>query len=159
MAKIFQERKCNASNVLPIDKFKLFTDMSDTAFSKKKAEIIVKRAEGHLEETVPILPATLFLQFAKNGNRSNFESICFKRRSMMLELALAEAYERGGRFIDKLVDIVWATLEESTWVLPAHLSTYPTHNEFGLPAVFGEDRLHGVDLFCDNRGYRVKFFI
>ncbi|MBQ3016272.1 MAG: heparinase II/III family protein [Clostridia bacterium] len=147
MARIFRERKCNADHVLSYGDFKLYSDMASTAFVPDKAERIVKRAEEHLAVTVPILPATLFLEFLKNGNRSNFESICFKRRTMLLDLAIAEAHERKGRFINKLVDILWATLEESTWVLPAHMSNFPTHNEFGLPAAFGEGRLHGVDIF------------
>ncbi len=146
MAKILGEMKANADRILSYDDFSIFSDMAGAALVPEKAERVVKRAEGHLDATVPILPATLFLEFFRDGTRVNYEQLVTKRRVMLLDLIVAEAYERQGRFVDKAADLIWATLEESTWCYPAHLSVYPTHNEFGLPAAFG-DRLHGIDIF------------
>jgi len=42
---------------------------------------------------------------------------------MLTDLTLAECLEGRGRFLDPLLDAVWAILEESAWVLPAHQGT------------------------------------
>ena len=146
MARIFSEMGASASKTLSYDEFIRACSKSTLTLVPEKAERIVKRAEENLTEVIPVLPASLFLEFYKDGTRVNYEQLCTKRRAMLLNLIIAESYERRGRFMNKLIDVLWATLEESTWIYPAHLSNYPTHNEFGLPAAYG-DRLHGIDIF------------
>ncbi len=146
MATVFSEMRASAEKTLSYEDFIRTCPKSALTLVPEKAERIVKRAEENLTEVIPILPASLFLEFYKDGTRVNYEQLCTKRRAMLLNLVIAESYERQGRFTDKLIDVLWATLEESTWIYPAHLSNYPTHNEFGLPAAFG-DRLHGIDIF------------
>lgn len=147
MAKIFAERKVTADTVLPIEDCKLYSDFGELKINGAKAERIIKRAEAALNEPIPMLSATMYLDFVRNGNRSRYEGPCFQRRKMLFELVIAEYCERSGRFTDKIADLVWAILEESTWTVPAHLKYYPTHNEFGLPGAFGENRMHGIDIF------------
>ena len=147
MPKLFRERKINARDVVGLENFRLCADENDIRFCDEKLDKIVKKAEAHLEYQLPVLPATVYLEYKVNGNRSHYQDIYFKRRTMALELALAEAYENKGRFTGKLLDVVWAIMEESSWIIPAHLSRNPTHSEWGLPPVFNEERLHGIDLF------------
>lgn len=68
----------------------------------------------------PALPATLFLQFARNGNRRNYEIPHFERRGRLNELVIAECIENQGRFLDDIVNGIWAICEESFWGVPAH---------------------------------------
>ena len=68
------------------------------------------------------LPATLFLQFSREGNRERYEKVSFGRRSTLESLVLAECVEDRGRFLDAIVDGVWAICEESFWGVPAHIS-------------------------------------
>ncbi len=89
------------------------------------AGAIIAAGESTAGEPVPPLPATLFLEFFRSGSRHEYEAPWFRRRAMLAELALAECLEDRGRFLDPLLDVVWAICEESSWELPAH------HN--GLP--------------------------
>ena len=82
----------------------------------------IKRGEQSLEYEWPNLPATVYLEFSQNGNRSNYQSIVGRRRRARMNLVLAECVEGKGRFIEQIVNGVWATCEETSWVIPAHLS-------------------------------------
>lgn len=67
------------------------------------------------------LPATRYLEFSRIGNRSNFEKLHFDHRHTLETLVLAECMEGQGRFLDDIVNGVWAICEESSWCLPAHI--------------------------------------
>ena len=82
---------------------------------------LVALGEEALKKALPPLPATLYLEYARNGNRSKFESVYFERRTMLQNLALAECVEGKGRFLDAAADALWSICEESTWCLPAHI--------------------------------------
>ena len=147
MTHIFHERGLRADRIPDIRNRPLFSDLSKDSFVPAKMELLIKAAEGYLTTPIPLLPLSIYLEFRDNGNRSHYEAIYFKRRDMALTLSLAEAYEQKGRFTAKLADVLWAIMEESTWILPAHLYTSPTHGEFGCPPVYDGTRLHGIDLF------------
>jgi len=79
---------------------------------------------------VPPLPATLWLDFARTGNRERYEAPAGQRRRMLWNFTVAECLENSGRFLDPLLDVTWATCEESSWAYPAHEAmltdiTYP----------------------------------
>lgn len=69
----------------------------------------------------PTLPATVFLDFARNGDRTRFQNLSFRRRQVLLDLVLAECVEGEGRFVDAIIDGIWAICEETYWGVPAHL--------------------------------------
>jgi hypothetical protein len=79
------------------------------------------------------LPATLFLEYARNGNRSHFEHAQFGRRAQLRELLLAECAEGQGRFLDDIANGIWSTCEETFWGVPAHLGLQKRGT--GLPDV------------------------
>lgn len=72
----------------------------------------------------------------------------------MLTLAAAEKTEGRGRFLDLLVDYIWAVCEETSWVIPAHNT--PRHGKTErLPDAFdlGEgDDICYIDLFSAATG-------
>lgn len=70
----------------------------------------------------PALPATLYLEYAREGNRSRYEAVYFERRQRLHVLTVAECLEGQRRFLDGVANALWAICEESTWCLPAHLS-------------------------------------
>jgi hypothetical protein len=80
----------------------------------------VAAAEARLGMAWPDLPATLFLEFARDGNRSRYEARHFERRVALTELALGECVEGRGRFLDDIVNGIWSICEESFWGVPAH---------------------------------------
>jgi hypothetical protein len=81
----------------------------------------IRRGETALAYGWPSLLAIRFLDYARNGNRSRYQSVRAERRERVMELLLAECIEGQGRFVDQLVNGVWLILEESFWGAPAHL--------------------------------------
>ncbi|HHT93390.1 MAG TPA: hypothetical protein GXZ66_07800 [Clostridiaceae bacterium] len=138
--------------------FKLFLDL-DNGFSKNNlippkqgSEHIIKKAEEYLNHPYPQQTASMYMEFKKNGNRTNYEKPYFKRRDMLFYFLLAECIERKGRFTDNLIDLLWMILEESTWVLPAHNGHMP-HSSYicPLPYCF-KDEVDYIDLFAAETG-------
>ena len=145
--KIFDEKGYNVSGrVLTYGEFKLCHDLPD-GFKINEGfypEIIAK-AEKQQTAEIPQLLASDFMRFKRDGNRSVHEEKYAPRRKMVLELALAEYVEGKGRFLDKLIDVLWLLLEETTWALPAHIP-----NKSGvvtcLPYAY-EGHVDHIDLF------------
>ena len=79
------------------------------------------------------LPATLFLGFVRTGNRSDYESELFARRQKLAALVVGEVLENRGRFLDDIVNGIWAICEESYWGVPGHLGMQ--QQGVGLPDI------------------------
>lgn len=84
---------------------------------------IIKNGEAALAEGFPYISASMYMRFVRDGNRSDYENDCFKKRHMLNSLVIAECLEKKGRFIDKIVDGIFSVCEESSWCIPAH-NTY-----------------------------------
>ena len=83
----------------------------------------IREGEKYLNYEWPVLPAKLYLDFTRNGNRSRYEEIYHrKRRKQLLILFIAECCEGKGRFVDDIINGIWTILDEATWVIPAHLN-------------------------------------
>jgi hypothetical protein len=79
----------------------------------------------------PSLPASLYLCFARDGDRAAFEALYFLRRRLLAHLVLAECVEGQGRFMNPIADAAWSISEESSWCLPAHIAAQKAGS--GLP--------------------------
>ena len=107
---------------------------------------LVANGEQHLGHAWPDLPATLFLEYAREGNRSRYEHEHFARRTALTDLIIAECVEGQGRFLDDIANGVWAICEESFWGVPAHVGAQKAGS--GLP----DPREPIVDLFAAETG-------
>ena len=67
----------------------------------------------------PPLPATGYAEFTRSGDRQGYEEPYLMRRTRLAVLVLAECLTGQGRYLDAVVDGVWAICEETGWVLPA----------------------------------------
>ncbi|MEN7548266.1 heparinase II/III family protein [Rapidithrix thailandica] len=85
-------------------------------------EHYIRAGEKALDYEWPSLPASLYIQFAQNGNRSNYQAVFSARRNKLKDLVLAEMMEGEGRFMTQIMTGVWLVCEETSWVIPAHLS-------------------------------------
>jgi hypothetical protein len=94
---------------------------------------LIAAGERQLETPWEVLPATVALQFARNGNRSHYEALSFGRRGKLGALTLAECAEGKGRFLDEIVNGIWLISEETFWGVPAHLGAQKAR--VGLPDV------------------------
>ncbi len=98
-----------------------------------KEEYILE-AEMYMENDFPVLPASVFMEFHRNGNRTNYQKLYSARRKALNVAILAELFENKGRFIDFMVNLIWMICEETTWIIPAHnnIGGYK-HNRLPLP--------------------------
>ncbi len=151
--RIFEEQGYDLGKVLldPAD-FKLFCDR-EGGFSLREEykEQAIKAGEDLLEKSYPVLTVSFYLSFARKGERADFERLLWERRQDLLTLALAEAYENQGRFTDRILDLVWMILEESCWVVPAHLNPIPGDHTHSLPYSY-ETRRNYIDLCAGATG-------
>ena len=94
--------------------------------SVRKAHL--QLGEDALAAQWPHLPADLYLQYARVGNRRNYEKPYFERRNILGWMAIAECIEGQGRFLDPIVNALWGICEESSWCIPAHIG----HQQAGV---------------------------
>jgi len=86
----------------------------------KAGESFIAKASAVLAEPLKPTSDELFLEFSKNGNRTLWQDVNFKRRARIGVFAFAECLEGEGRFLKPLEETVFSVCEERTWVMPAH---------------------------------------
>jgi len=69
----------------------------------------------------PLLRATDYLAFQREGTRTPYRRAAPPRRSRLATLCAAECFEHAGRFLDALLDESWLIAEETSWVMSAHV--------------------------------------
>lgn len=133
-------------SLIPRETYRPFPTIHDrTAWEGLRSETrdaLVTSGAKYLGLAWPEMPATVFLQYDRVGNRSNYEHIRNQRMSALQALVFAECVEGKGRFLDDISNGLWATCEESFWGVPAHL--YIQKADLGLP----DPRDPIVDLFA-----------
>lgn len=118
------------------------------ALDPSLAQKLVKEGERFLGYDCPTLRATDFMEFSRTGNRVNYEAKLFARRTTLNTLVLAECVENQGRFLDDIVNLLFAICEESAWQLPAHNAYERDVPQFLLPDVTRPV----IDLFAAETG-------
>ena len=86
----------------------------------KEGRIALRNAEKINGEPVPDTPDDLYLEFSRNGNRTNYQKCYFRRKANFVWLYVGECLERKGRFIPKVVEYMDAFCAMKSWTLPAH---------------------------------------
>lgn len=87
---------------------------------KEQVAHFIQKAEKALVDPITFLPASLYLECKRTGERKTYENEQHKRSEMLRDLVIGECLDYQGRYLDKIMDAVWAICEESSWVLPAH---------------------------------------
>ena len=124
-----------ASSLLPREKWRPFPLTAERgpweALPSDARATVLEAGERDSKGDWPSLPAAVFLEYQRNGNRTRFEALQFGRRNRLRDLVVAECVEGKGRFLDEIVNGIWLTCEESFWGVPAHLGAQKAGN--GLP--------------------------
>ena len=121
-----------AASLLPRDRYLPYREGWDQLPDDARVALVAA-GEHALKGSWEVLPASVALEFARNGNRSRYEGLRNRRRNRLQELVMAERVEAKGRFIDEIANGVWLTCEESFWGVPAHLGAQKAGA--GLPDV------------------------
>jgi len=80
----------------------------------------VKAAEKILPVKMPEWSDAAYLEYSKNGIRSNGEKMLRNRSACLCPLVLAECLENKGRFTAKVNEVLNEYAGEPAWTLPAH---------------------------------------
>ncbi|WP_167958147.1 heparinase II/III domain-containing protein [Anaerosporobacter faecicola] len=83
---------------------------------------IRKAADAIKGYTYSSLPASMFMDFTRIGNRSNYEDLFFAKRRALNTFVLAECVTQAGNYMDDIINGIFSICEESAWQLPAHNS-------------------------------------
>ena len=92
---------------------------------------LIKDAEKGLKYEWPTIPASLYLDYQFTGNRYNFERKNNERRKILNQLVIGALLTKDKKYIPQIVNGLWAVMEQSTWVLPAHVVVQKA--KIGLP--------------------------
>ncbi len=82
---------------------------------------LINHGQAYLNGPFPGVPASVTLDFFRNGNRTRYEDLTFGKRNRLWALVLAESAEGKGRFLDAILDGIWSISEETFWGASAHL--------------------------------------
>ena len=147
--KIFKNRGIVAkgNTLSPEEIVFLSYDKTEKVLNPRRMQLVIEKAETFLDYQIPVIPLSTFRRYYTDGNRGANEAIYYPRREALLHLALAEWYERKGRFTEKLADVIWATLEETTWLVAAHYRFCPGCED-GVPNFHRGEILHDIALFA-----------
>jgi len=111
--------------LLPYDEWEPFPRASDRAgwevLGPDIRARLIAAGEAALATPWPRLPATLYLDYMRNGDRRSYQVPWTDRRTLLRDLVLAECAEGDGRFLDAITDSIWSICEETSWVYPAHI--------------------------------------
>ncbi len=113
--------------------FDFFHAPSDRAYWDGLKEYVKDYIRVSLEkfETYTFEPLTLssYREFHTLNDRVRFEAKYFSRRHALIAYTLAEVTENEGKYTEKIADLVWMMLEESSWVIPAHVHLWGRSEE------------------------------
>lgn len=119
--------------------FAPFAPISDRSawngLDREWREKTILLGESFLHYEYPRIYATDFLDFSRTGNRVRYEDRFFARRHALDALVLAECAEDQGRFLDDIINGIFAICEESAWQLPPHNSYERDTPQLPLPDV------------------------
>ncbi len=133
--------------------FAPFPKWGDPAWQSLPEEALshmISLAEQYADAEIPVLRASTYMDYKRNGNRTRYQDAFFARRDRLIFLMMGECAEGKGRFIDAIIDLIWAVCEETIWVLPAHNARMSGQAPDALPD-FEEDAPF-VDLFSAETG-------
>ena len=144
-------------SLLPREAFHPFPGFRErdswNALPVELADFLIRKGEGYLGYDWPVPLASMYMEFCRNGNRTHYEQLIFQRRRLPLQyLVAAECCEGKGRFVDDIINGVWATLDEASWVIPAHNNPFITTGSMRpLPDTEDPDSRY-IDLFAAECG-------
>lgn len=83
-------------------------------------ESLLAMAAEYRKIDYPVLKATQFLAFVRDGSRKAWENPYFLRRKKLIAAAVGCCVSGTDEDLDEVIDGLWLICEESSWVLSAH---------------------------------------
>lgn len=115
-------------------KYPSYTDRSAwEALPEEVRRKTIAAGEAFLGYNWPIVKATMYLEFTRTGDRTKDAAVTSERRKAFQSLMLAELMEGKGRFMDDLVNGVFAFCEQTYWGASAHFYLYGFEGSIATP--------------------------
>ena len=92
-------------------------------------------AERCRDTEYPLLKATQFMAFARNGSRVAWEQPYFERRRKLIAALMDACVNGRADDLDAVIDGIWLVCEETSWVVSAHNVGGPAFEGQALPDV------------------------
>ncbi|WP_232834951.1 heparinase II/III domain-containing protein [Pleomorphovibrio marinus] len=99
----------------------------------------IEQGEAFLDFEWPTVKATQYLEFTRTGDRSKDAAVMSQRKKALFSLAMAELLEGKGRFIDDLINGVFALCEQTYWGSSAHFYLYGFDDNISNPTTVVPD--------------------
>lgn len=94
---------------------------------------------------VPACRYSEFIMYDKTGSRKEYERSYFlRRRQLNTSALLSLIYPDEDKYLNYLLDVIWAVLDEYVWVLPAHMPS------------FKENVVEHIDLFAAETAFTLS---
>ncbi|MGQ7885441.1 heparinase II/III domain-containing protein [Paenibacillus sp. WC2504] len=81
---------------------------------------LIRQAEKYINYEWPIVSASMIMAFTRTGSLDLCDETYLKRRTALGTLAVAECLEGAGRFLDDIINGIWAICEETSWIGVMH---------------------------------------
>ncbi|MFD0715400.1 heparinase II/III family protein [Paenibacillus sp. GCM10027626] len=110
--------------LLPVERFAPFPRADDragwAAVAPHTRDAWLALAEQHAGYEWPAVRVRDYRTYWTDGNVMNYVNRLFERRTVLGIMTMAECMEGKGRFMEQIVDGIYAICEETTWVPPLH---------------------------------------
>ena len=135
-------------NIISKKDFNLYPKASNRDFwdniSPELKQKLISNGEKYLDFKYPLLLASDFMKFEREGQRPPYEEPYAVRRDALNALVLAECTEYKGRFIDDIINGIYLICDETSWVVPAHNYKdirYGTHDGNNTALLLRDDNI------------------
>ncbi len=106
--------------------FKLYPKWADrAAWDSIDADLkchIISEAEEYLGHEWPRFSASDYMEYYREGSRKSWDKVFKSVFDALTKLTIAECTEGKGRFLNDIVNGVWARCEDTSWVHTGHLN-------------------------------------
>ena len=75
--------------------------------------------------SIPDTTYTLWHEYGRTGVRRNYDRVQHAKRTALGCAAVLALFRREPRWIDRVHDYTWSICEETNWVPPEHMGSYP----------------------------------
>ncbi|NKB68142.1 MAG: hypothetical protein GKR89_13855 [Candidatus Latescibacteria bacterium] len=111
--------------LIPLDSWHPFPTRDEResweAIPEKTRQALIAKGDEYLGFEWTVFRATQFMEMAKTGLRSLYGRYRQPHRNALAALVVAECVEGKGRYLNDIIDGIWALCEESWWGKPWHL--------------------------------------
>ena len=129
-------------------KYPAYSDRAGWAklLGKEQVAEMIATGESLLDFQWNTMPASVYLEFARSGNRTDMEGPYSANRNALARLLYAELAEGKGRFVPKIADGLYHFAFMPAWIIAAHNHYKPGNG----PLPSGDDFF--IDLFDSEAG-------